>query len=52
MLLRTGSKLLVLDDEANKEKNKRETNSSSEENNGKSDLDHYDDLFISDGKVL
>lgn len=26
-----------------KKKNKRETNSSSEENNGKFDLDHYDD---------
>ena len=52
MLLRTGSKLLVLDNEANKEKNKRETNSSSEENNSKFDLDHCDDLFISDGKVL
>lgn len=35
-----------------KKTNVKLTVSSSEENNGKFDLDHYDDLLISDGKVL
>ena len=52
LLWNKGSKLLVCDDEADKQKIKPESNSNSEGDNNNIVLDHYIDLSMSDGNAL